>query len=86
VPGRCRVVIDARATNSALIRRFVETLERDSAACAAASRVEHRPLVTLSDGPPVACDPVLREALRRAAQELGLRETELAAPDTTPPS
>ena len=79
VPGRCWLVTDARATNSALIRRFVETLERDSAASAAAARVERRPLVTLSDGPPVACDPVLREALRRAAQELGLRETDLAS-------
>ena len=79
MPGRCRLVIDARATNSALTRRFVEALERDSAACAAAASVERRPLVTLFDGPPVACDPVLREALRVAAQELGLSETDLAS-------
>jgi beta-ureidopropionase / N-carbamoyl-L-amino-acid hydrolase len=79
VPGRCRLVIDARTTNSALIRRFVEALERDSAASAAVARVKRMPLVTLSDAPPVACDPVLREALRRGAQELGLGETDLAS-------
>jgi N-carbamoyl-L-amino-acid hydrolase len=79
VPGRCRLVIDARTTNSALTRRFVEALERDSAASAAVARVKRMPLVTLSDAPPVACDPVLREALRRAAQELGLGETDLAS-------
>ena len=79
VPGRCRLVIDARTTNSALTRRFVEALERDSAACAAAAHVKRTPLVTLSDAPPVACDPVLRAALRRASQELGLGETDLAS-------
>jgi N-carbamoyl-L-amino-acid hydrolase len=79
VPGRCRLVVDARATNSALTRRFVEALERDSAACAAAAHVKRTPLVTLSDAPPVACDPVLRAALRRGTQELGLGETDLAS-------
>jgi N-carbamoyl-L-amino-acid hydrolase len=56
VPGRCRLVIDARTINSALTRRFVEALERDSAACAVAAHVKRTPLVTLSDAPPVACD------------------------------
>ena len=79
VPGRCRLVIDARTTNSALTRRFVEALERDSAACAAAAHVKRTPLVTLSDAPPVACDSVLRVVLRRGAQELGLGETDLAS-------
>jgi N-carbamoyl-L-amino-acid hydrolase len=79
VPGRCRLVIDARSTNSTLTPRFVEALERDSAACATVARVNRTPLVTLSDAPPVACDPVLREALRRRAQELGLGVTDLAS-------
>jgi len=79
VPARCRLVIDARSTNSALTRRFVEAVERDSATYAAAAHVERTSLVTLSDAPPVACDPVLREALRRGAQELGLGETDLAS-------
>ena len=79
VPGRCRLVIDTRTTNSALTRRFVEALERDSAACAAAARVERTPLVILSDASPVACDPLLREVLRREAQELGLGAIDLAS-------
>ena len=57
VPGRCRLVIDARTTNPALTRRFIEALERESAACAAAARVERAPLITLSDGPPVLAIP-----------------------------
>ena len=32
---------------------------------------------TLSDGPPVACDPVLRAALRQGAEDLGLSLTDL---------
>ena len=79
VPGRCRLVIDVRTTNSALTWRFVEALGRASAACAAAARVDRTPLITLSDGPPVVCDPVLRAALRREARELGLGETDLAS-------
>jgi N-carbamoyl-L-amino-acid hydrolase len=79
VPGRCRLVIDARTTNPALTQRFVETVERDSAVCAAAARVERAPLVMLSDGPPVACDSTLRDVLRRCARELGLGETDLAS-------
>lgn len=79
VPGRCRLVIDARTTNPALTERFVEIVERDSAACAAAARVAREPLVTLSDGRPVTCDPSLREELRRGARELGLGVTDLAS-------
>jgi N-carbamoyl-L-amino-acid hydrolase len=79
VPGRCRLVIDARTTNPDLTRRFVEAVERDSAASAAAARVERAPLATLSDGAPVVCDAMLREVLRRGARELGLGETDLAS-------
>jgi N-carbamoyl-L-amino-acid hydrolase len=79
VPGRCRLVIDARTTNPALTARFVETIERESAAHAAAVRVERLPLTTLSDGQPVACDPGLRNALRQSVRDLGLRETDLAS-------
>jgi N-carbamoyl-L-amino-acid hydrolase len=79
VPGRCRLVIDARTTNPALTARFVEAIERESAAHAAAARVERSPLTTLSDGQPVACDLDLRDALRQSARDLGLRETDLAS-------
>lgn len=79
VPGRCRLVIDARTTNLALTARFVEAVERASAAFADAARVKRLPLKTLSEGLPVACDPVLRAALRQSAHDLGLGETDLAS-------
>ena len=71
IPGRCRLVIDARTTDPALTARFVEAIERESAAHAANARVKRRPLATLSDGSPVGCDPTVRAALRQAAQALG---------------
>lgn len=77
VPGRCRMVIDARTTQPALTQRFVEIIDRESAAHAAAARVERASFATLSDGRPVACDPGLRAALRQGAQDLGLSLTDL---------
>jgi beta-ureidopropionase / N-carbamoyl-L-amino-acid hydrolase len=77
VPGRARLVIDARTTDPALTRRFVEAIDRDSLAHAAAARVLRVAFETLSDGAPAACDPNLRSALRDGARDLGLRETDL---------
>lgn len=77
VPGRCRLIIDARTTNPALTVRFVDAIDRESTAHAAAARVTRATFATLSDGPPVACDPNLRAALRQGAKELGLSETDL---------
>jgi beta-ureidopropionase / N-carbamoyl-L-amino-acid hydrolase len=77
VPGRARLVIDARTTNPALTGRFVEAIDRDSLAHAAAARVSRVAFETLSDGAPAACDPNLRSALREGARDLGLREADL---------
>jgi N-carbamoyl-L-amino-acid hydrolase len=77
VPGRARLIIDARTTNPALTRRFVEAIDRESLAHAAAARVERASFATLSDGAPAACDPNLRAALRDGAHELGLSEADL---------
>src|SRR3984893_6527723 len=63
VPGRCRLIIDARTTHPALTKRFVETIDRESLAHADAARVARATFATLSDGPPVACDANLRAAL-----------------------
>jgi beta-ureidopropionase / N-carbamoyl-L-amino-acid hydrolase len=79
VPGRCRLVIDIRTTNLALTERFLAEIERESAEHAAAASVVRRPLVTLSDGPPAACDPALRKLLRSAADGLGLKATDIAS-------
>jgi beta-ureidopropionase / N-carbamoyl-L-amino-acid hydrolase len=79
VPARCRMVIDVRTTNPALTDEFAGLIEQASAAHAAEARVSRAPLVTLSDGPPVACDPGLRAALRRSADDLNLRQIDIAS-------
>jgi N-carbamoyl-L-amino-acid hydrolase len=79
VPGRCRLVIDARTTNPALTQKFVDEVERESKRHAEAAKVSRTPLVTLSDGSPAACDPILRTMLRESAEELGLRVTDIAS-------
>ena len=77
VPGRCRLVIDARSTDPVLTKRFVEALDRETAAAAKAAHVQRAAFKTLSDGPPVACDPDLQRALRDAAHDLGLGQADL---------
>ena len=77
VPGRCKLIIDARTTNPALTARFVDAIDRESAVHATAAKVTRAAFATLSDGPPVACDTNLRSALRRGAEELGLTQTDL---------
>lgn len=77
VPGRCRIVVDARTTNPELTRRFVEAIDQASQEAAAEVRVRRTSFTTLSDGPPVTCDAELRAALSQAADDLGLGQTAL---------
>ncbi|MGH6778324.1 MAG: Zn-dependent hydrolase [Bradyrhizobium sp.] len=77
VPGRCRLVVDIRTTDPMLTTRFVDMLDRESRLCAQAARVRRTSFDTLSDGPPVACDPALRHTLRGAARDLGLSHADL---------
>jgi N-carbamoyl-L-amino-acid hydrolase len=79
VPGRCRLVVDARTTNPRLTEQFVEELERESKEHAEQAGVSRLPLVTLSAAPPAACDPQLRSMLHRSARELGLSAIDLAS-------
>jgi beta-ureidopropionase / N-carbamoyl-L-amino-acid hydrolase len=79
VPGHCRLVIDARSTDRTLTMRFVEAIDRQSAAHADAARVKRASFASLSDSPPVDCDPTLRAVLRQNAQDLGLSETDIAS-------
>jgi N-carbamoyl-L-amino-acid hydrolase len=79
VPGRCRLVVDARTTNPALTSQFVEAIEQESVQHARVARVTRAALATLSDAPPVACHPDLRDALRQGARALGLTQTDLAS-------
>jgi beta-ureidopropionase / N-carbamoyl-L-amino-acid hydrolase len=77
VPGRCRLLVDARSTSPALMQRFTEAIDRESHAHAAAARVLRAAFTILSDGPPVACDENLRAALRQGARDLGLSQIDL---------
>ena len=77
VPGRCRLMIDARSTSPSLMQRFTEAIDEESQAHAAAAHVTRAAFTILSDGPPVACDPGLREALRQGARDLGMGEIDL---------
>jgi N-carbamoyl-L-amino-acid hydrolase len=77
VPGRCRLIVDARTTNPALTERFMAIIDRESFAHAEAARVKRETFTVLSDGPPVACNESLRAALHQGARDLGLSETDL---------
>ena len=77
VPGRCRLIIDARTTDPAFTERFMDIIDRESMAHAAAARVARAPFTLLSEGLPVACDTNLRTSLRQGARELGLSEADL---------
>jgi N-carbamoyl-L-amino-acid hydrolase len=79
VPGRCRLVIDARTTNPALTQKFVDEVERESKQHAERANVSRAPPVILSDGPPAACDSALRATLHESADKLGLRVTDIAS-------
>ena len=78
MPGRSRVVIDVRTTEPALTEDFVAAIDAKARATPRAARVERTGFATLSEGPPVACDPTLRQVLRDSAQALGLSATDLA--------
>jgi len=79
VPGRARLVIDARSSDPAMTQRFARHLDDFSAAAAAEFRVERTAFATLSDGPPAACDPRLQGVLTAATGRLGLSVRNIAS-------
>jgi N-carbamoyl-L-amino-acid hydrolase len=79
VPGRARLVIDARSSDPETTSRFAGHLDDFSAAAAAEFRVERSAFHTLSDGPPAACDPRLRDVLTAAAAHLDLSVRDIAS-------
>jgi len=79
VPGRCRLIVDARYTSAEMIRSFADRIDRESADNAIAARVTRTAFAVLSDGPPAACDSGLRTEMRAAAQRLGLSARDLAS-------
>ena len=72
VPGRVRLIVEARSVNSKEIDSFFERLfaELELAYAQSGVSLSHR---FISDAPPTACDPELRAAIRSAATNRGLR-------------
>jgi N-carbamoyl-L-amino-acid hydrolase len=79
VPGRCRIVVDARSSDMAMTDRFAEMLDKDSRDAAATARVDRVEMAVLSDGVPAICDPRLRTTIRAAAAATGHSATNIAS-------
>jgi beta-ureidopropionase / N-carbamoyl-L-amino-acid hydrolase len=79
VPGRARLVFDIRAEDHGLANSFIAELDRETAAIAAACRVERSRYTLLSNTTPVAFDADLRRLLAQAAEGLGLSAIPLAS-------
>ena len=79
IPARCRLMVDIRSTEPARIEQFTQALDALSAGAAEAADVIRSDFATLSNSAPVACDPIVRDALRRGADALDLTAVELAS-------
>ena len=72
VPGRVRLVVDARAECRPTMERFVARMNAEMSSLVAASGAELSGIVTLSDAPPAHGDAGLCGALTHAAEQFGL--------------
>jgi len=79
IPRSARLVIDARSEDRRLMEEFRAAIDGESRSAAGAANVERKGLVLLSDNLPAACDPHLREVLRRSATMLELTSMTLAS-------
>jgi beta-ureidopropionase / N-carbamoyl-L-amino-acid hydrolase len=79
VPGHARIIFDIRAEDHALANDFIAALDRESAAIAAATRVERSRYDILSNATPAACDAHLRALLAEGAERLGFSTMPLAS-------
>jgi N-carbamoyl-L-amino-acid hydrolase len=72
VPGRVRLIIDARAEWRSMMERFISRIKREMPGLVAASGVELSGVTVLSDAPPAHGNAALCNALAHAAGQLGL--------------
>jgi len=72
VPGRVRLIIDARAEKRPTMQRFVSRITGEMPALVVASGAELCSIATLSDAPPAHGDSGLCAVLMDAAERLGL--------------
>ncbi len=79
VPGRCRIVIDARASERATMDGFEAEIDRISLEAAALARVRRTGFAVLSDGLPAMMDPAMQRAIHKAAAGLGFSAIDIAS-------
>lgn len=79
VPNLCRLVIDARSSDRTMTDRFEAGINEASHDAAKRARVNRSAFKTLSDGFPASCSEGIREAIRAAAQTLGLSAIDIAS-------
>jgi N-carbamoyl-L-amino-acid hydrolase len=79
VPGRCRIVIDARAEGPALTDRFTAEIDAASLKAAETFTVRRASLEVLSDGVAALCDPGLMDTIKAASDELGYSSRVIAS-------
>lgn len=72
VPGRVRLIVDARAEKRPTMQRFVSRITGEMPALVVASGAELCSIATLSDAPPAHGDSGLCAVLMDAAERLGL--------------
>jgi len=72
VPGRVKLVVDARAEQRATMKRFVSRTKEELPALVTESGAELSAIATLSDAPPAHGDSGLCTTLTDAAERLGL--------------
>jgi N-carbamoyl-L-amino-acid hydrolase len=79
VPGRCRMVIDARSSSRAMNDRFVAAIDKASAEAATTARARRTTYETLSDGLPAICDEGVKDAIRGASARFGYSTVEISS-------
>jgi N-carbamoyl-L-amino-acid hydrolase len=78
IPGKSRIIIDARAEQRSAMERFRADLEAELAEIASRRACEHR-LGVVSDTMPAPCDPLLQEVLTDCAASLGYSTVAIAS-------
>jgi N-carbamoyl-L-amino-acid hydrolase len=79
VPGRCRIVIDARASDRDMMNGFEAEIDRISLEAAALARVRRTGFAVLSDGLPAQLDTAMQTAIHKAASGLGFSAIDIAS-------
>ena len=79
VPGQARMIVEARAEDTALLQEFMQTLDDVSQSAATSARVVRADFNWLSDSLPALSDTGLLSHLEAAANTLGMKSIAMAS-------